>query len=154
MKNLKKFWNWVVILFLATMISIAVILSCSKKDNTTTPPTEQPEVVISPQPLYFGHIPEGHAATRELIISNIGGEALNISSLNIEGNNAGLFSFVDSVGQITVPAYNKIVLALEFAPASMGDFSAHITIVSNAGSSPDQALWTMRSLRSAEVMWC
>ena len=139
MKNLKKYGTGIIILPMVLLILSVGLMNCSKKDNTTTPPTERPEVVISPQPLYFGHIPEGHSATRELIISNIGGEALNISSLNIEGNNAGLFSFGDSVGQITVPAFNKIVLALEFAPASMGDFSAHITIESNAGSSPDQA---------------
>jgi hypothetical protein len=74
-----------------------------------------------------------------LIISNIGGQALNISSLTIEGNNAGLFSFVDSVSQVEIPAYNSRDFSLEFQPVAMGDFSGHISIVSNAGSSPDQA---------------
>jgi hypothetical protein len=117
-------------------------LGCSSEE-ATEPKVEKPEVIIAPQPsLYFGHIPQGQSATREFIISNTGAGVLNISNMLIEGTNAGLFTLVDNPGQIEVPAYKNITIPVKFTPGITGDFSAYVTIQSNAASSPDQAQLT------------
>jgi hypothetical protein len=139
MENLKKCGFFLGSLFVILLINFLFLAGCSDDAKTILPPSEKPELVISPQPLYFGQIPTGHSTSREIIFSNIGGAALLIPNLTIEGNNANFFSLLDSTGPIEVDAFSNIVIGLRFTPNSTGDFSAHIQIESNADSSPDQA---------------
>jgi hypothetical protein len=139
MKNFKKFGSSFAPLAIIFLINFLLLAGCSDGDKTIQPAPEKPELVISPQPLYFGYIPSGHSASRELIIRNNGGGALLIPNLTIEGTNADLFSLINSTGPIEVAPFSSNIIGVKFTPNSGGDFSAHITIESNAETSPDQA---------------
>jgi hypothetical protein len=144
MKYSKKINLIVVSIIFILLLSLTFFPGCSKKDNGTNPPTEKPEIVFSPDPMYFGQIPTGQFAERKMIISNIGGATLNISAISIEGADAGLFAFVDNVQQITLDPYSNTTLSLRFSPTATGSFSAQLKTVSNTGSSPDQAELTAK----------
>jgi hypothetical protein len=139
MEKFKKFGSIFTSNAIIFLVNFLLLAGCSDDNTTVQPAPQKPELVISPQPLYFGHIPAGHSASRELIIRNNGGAALNISNLTIEGNNAALFSLLDSTGPIEVGPFSGNIMGVKFTPNSGGDFSAHITIISNNASSPDQA---------------
>lgn len=139
MEKFKKSRPFFVPLAIILLINFLLLAGCSDDDKTIPPAPEKPELVISPQPLYFGHIPSGHSASRELIIRNNGGAALHIPNLTIEGTNAALFSLINSTGPIEVVPFSSTIIGVKFTPTSGGDFSAHITMESNAETSPDQA---------------
>jgi len=131
-----------ILIFILTGLFTIQFTACSKEE-TTEPPVEQPKVIIAPQPsLYFGHIPQGQGATREFIISNTGAGALNISSMAIEGSDAALFDLLGNNAPLVLPAYSNKTFPVRFTPTGSGDFSGHVTIKSNASSSPDQAQLT------------
>ena len=109
---------------------------CSEKSNGGTDP-EEPLLVVAPQELYFGQIPEGHTAQRQYKLSNIGNVTLNISSFAIEGNNAGLFSLSGNPVTLQLGPLNSLVFGVEFEPNTGGDFSAQIKLTSNNPTSPD-----------------
>ncbi len=92
---------------------------------------------ISPKNMYFGRIPEGKMARRDLLIYNIGSKALNISKLRIEGTHGALFTMTPNPGSVTLGVAQKLVLPIEFRPLVSGSFSAKIVIESNASTSPD-----------------
>ena len=50
------------------------------------------QILVSPQPLYFGITPDGRDTDRDMVIRNISGEALNISQITFQGTNASEFS--------------------------------------------------------------
>ncbi|MDW7679756.1 MAG: choice-of-anchor D domain-containing protein, partial [bacterium] len=94
---------------------------------------------ITPNLLYFGKIPEGKQAIRDILIYNIGSNTLNITNLRIEGTNATCFKMVSNPGNVSLGIAQKLVLQIEFIPSAEGNFSAKITIESNASTSPDFA---------------
>jgi len=94
---------------------------------------------ISPVSLYFGKIPEGKQAIRDLLIYNIGSQTLNITNLRIEGTDASRFKIVSNPGTISLGIAQKALLAIEFIPVTEGAFSAKIRIESNASTSPNFA---------------
>jgi hypothetical protein len=94
---------------------------------------------ISPKQIYFGRIPEGKMASRDLLIYNISSKALKISNLRIEGSDAALFTIPANPGSVTLGIAQKLVLPIEFRPLVSGSFSARIVVESNASTSPDQA---------------
>jgi len=94
---------------------------------------------ITPQTLYFGKIPEGKQAVRDLLIYNIGAQSLNITNFRVEGIDASRFKIVSNPGSVSLGIAQKIVLPIEFIPGSEGNFSAKIRIESNASTSPDFA---------------
>jgi hypothetical protein len=112
-------------------------IGCSESKNGTGTDPEEPELVIAPQELYFGRIPEGHVAARQYKLTNIGNVSLNISSFAIEGNNAGLFLLTGNPSTLQLAPFNSVVFGVEFSPGVSGDFSAQIRFTSNNPSSPD-----------------
>ncbi|MBN2357115.1 T9SS type A sorting domain-containing protein [candidate division KSB1 bacterium] len=96
-------------------------------------------VNISPKNLYFGRIPEGKKAQRDILIYNIGTKTLNISKLRIEGTDAALFKMAPDPGSVSLGIAQKLVLPIEFLPAMDGSYSAKLIVESNAASSPDIA---------------
>jgi hypothetical protein len=142
MKPINTSGSIFILFFIVTSLFTVQFSACSKEE-TTEPPVEKPKVIIAPQPsLYFGHIPQGQSATREFIISNTGAGAMNISSMVIEGSDAGLFDLPGNSGPLVLPAYTNKTFPVRFTPTGSGDFSGYVTIQSNASSSPDQAQLT------------
>ncbi|NOY58561.1 MAG: T9SS type A sorting domain-containing protein [Calditrichaeota bacterium] len=94
---------------------------------------------ISPEGgLYFGHIPDEKVAIRNILLYNLDFNALNITSIRIEGQDASYFSIVQNPGAVTLQLLQKLVLEIEFQPGAERDFSAQVVIESNASTSPDK----------------
>jgi len=103
-----------------------------------TSPALSQVIQISPDyGLYFGRIPEGKVAVRDLLIYNIGSATLNITNLRIEGTDASLFSFVENPGSVSLGIARMLVLSIQFQPQTATAASARVVIESNANTSPD-----------------
>ena len=92
---------------------------------------------ISPKTLYFGKIPEGKEAVRDLLIFNISIQALKINKVRIQGTDASLFSLVSDPGSVTLNLAEMLVVPIKFQPSAKGAFTAQIVVESNAASSPN-----------------
>jgi hypothetical protein len=110
---------------------------CSSDENGTEPEPQEPELVIAPQELYFGRIPEGHSAARDYKLANIGDAVLDISSFTIEGNNVNQFSLTGNPATLQLDPFTSIVFGVEFTPGTSGDFSAQVKLLSNNPTSPN-----------------
>jgi hypothetical protein len=110
----------------------------------------EPEIAVAPSPLAFGDVPvaQMNGATTALTITNDGGAPLQVSSMVITDDAEGVFSFATvacpsgptcdpdfSVGTGAPPA-NQGTVSLRCDPASAGDKTATLTIVSDAPTSP------------------
>ena len=114
------------------------VFACSSDNNNgTEPEPQEPELVIAPQELYFGLIPEGHHADRDYKLSNIGKGALDINSFTIEGNNSDQFLLTRNPATLHLEPYTSIVFGVDFMPKTSGNFSAQIKLNSNNSTSPD-----------------
>jgi len=94
-------------------------------------------ISISPDTVYFGRIPEGTVALRELSIYNTGIDPLNVTAIHFEGQNAFLFSLIEDPGSFTLNIAQSKVLSIQFQPDRDGPVSARLIIQSNASTSPD-----------------
>ncbi|MCU0643546.1 MAG: choice-of-anchor D domain-containing protein, partial [bacterium] len=94
---------------------------------------------ISPKTLYFGKIPEGKEAIRDLLIYNISLQPLTISKLRFQGTNASSFSLITDPTPATLGLAQLLVVPVKFVPISEGTASAQLVIESNASTSPDLA---------------
>ncbi len=92
---------------------------------------------ISPKTLYFGQIPEGKVAIRDLLIFNISIQPLKINKVRIQGANASLFSLVSDPGVVTLNLAEMLVLPIQFQPTSEGAVAAQVVVESNASTSPN-----------------
>ncbi|MDZ7332240.1 MAG: T9SS type A sorting domain-containing protein [candidate division KSB1 bacterium] len=92
---------------------------------------------ISPTSLYFGKIPEGKEAVRDLLLFNISLQPLKINRLRIQGTDASLFSLVTDPGTVTLNLAEMLIVPIKFKPAIEGTFSAQIVVESNASTSPN-----------------
>lgn len=97
-----------------------------------------PQILFSPQPLYFGNIPECSCACRELMIYNLGSADANISGFSIQGEDNAFFALKTDIGSYVLRPLEILVLEIEFIPSQTGDFSAEFVMESNAPSSPDK----------------
>ncbi len=87
--------------------------------------------------LYFGQIPEGTEAVRDLLIYNISVSTLTVTSIQVEGTDAGLFSLVEDPGSFSLGPLEIRVVPIRFQPTGEGEATARVKVVSNASSSPD-----------------
>ncbi len=92
---------------------------------------------LSPTSLYFGKIPEGKEAIRELLIFNISFQPLKINRIHIQGTDAARFSLVTDPGVVTLRLAEMLIVPVRFRPSNEGAFSAQIVIESNASTSPN-----------------
>jgi hypothetical protein len=87
--------------------------------------------------LYFGQIPQGTEAVRDLLIYNLDIKTLTVNSVQIEGADAGLFSLVEDPGSFSLGPLELRVVPFRFRPTRSGDATARVKVVSNASSSPN-----------------
>ncbi len=98
-----------------------------------------PQLLISPQPLYFGQIPDGKIADRDLLIYNNGNQDLTVTKIEIQGVNQVNFTLLIQSGTITIPRGDVFVLPVRFHAMGTGARYAQIKLESNAPTSPDLA---------------
>lgn len=92
---------------------------------------------ISPKSLYFGKIPEGKVAIRDLLIFNISIQPLKINKVRIQGTDASLFSLVSDPGSATLNLAEMLVVPIQFQPTGASTYAAQVVVESNASTSPN-----------------
>lgn len=107
-----------------------------------------PQLLLSPQPLYFGNIPDGSSATRELLIYNLGTSDANISNVSIQGEHRSFFTLKTEVSSYVLKQLEILVLEIEFHPTNGGELTAELVMESNSPSSPDKVTLTAASTKS------
>lgn len=93
-------------------------------------------ISVVPQQPYLGKIPVGSKAVRQISIFNLDSKALNISSISL--SNIPQFKLLNNPGSATLGPAQSLILNIEFIPTSTGAFSAEMTILSNADTSPNK----------------
>jgi hypothetical protein len=97
----------------------------------------QPNIVISPDTLYMGHIPENGTAIRHLDIYNVGTQNLVINKIEFVDSQNGSFEILNHPGTVSLRQLGLITIEIRFTPTHSGDFSTELIIESNANSSPN-----------------
>lgn len=82
----------------------------------------------------FGHVDLNTAVTNTFSITNAGSAALTLSSVITGGTHAAFFAATGIPSEIHQGAVHPFSIA--FTPATTGDFSATLTIISDATNSP------------------
>jgi len=106
------------------------------QQNISKSPTG-PLLLLSPKPLYFGQIPVGSTAERNLLVYNIGDQAANITDISIQGLNAANFAIQAESGSRALSPLEFLVLNLRFQPSTTGSRFASIVVKSNASTLSD-----------------
>jgi hypothetical protein len=89
---------------------------------------------INPTSLSFGNVLTGTtSATQNVTITNTGNSSVTISQISASG--AG-YTVTGGSTPVTLTPSQKLVLAVQFSPASTGSVAGSISIVSNATGSP------------------
>jgi len=92
-----------------------------------------PDIEVTPTNVNFGTITVGTTNQLSLAITNVGGAALTVSSMNI--SNAATFSFIAASLPFSLNPGEGTIVAVQFRPASAGPHNGSLTIGSN---DPDQ----------------
>ena len=90
-----------------------------------------PRASLSPVSLAFGTVKRGTSSSMTVTLSNPGTTPLSITGITIAGTNATAFSQTNGCGS-SLAAGGKCTIAVKFAPAATGTFSATLSIVDNA----------------------
>jgi len=95
-----------------------------------------PTVSLSAASLTFGSQAVGTASVSQAVtLANTGNEALSITSIKVTGADASSFDFANDCGTSLAAGANCSIHG-HFGPTTGGALSAAITIVDNAGNSP------------------
>jgi hypothetical protein len=73
---------------------------------------------ISPDPAYFGRIPIGSSATRDVSIYNVSASAINITNLSVSGVSSSKFNISNNPGSVTLGPLEKLNLSIVFQPTT------------------------------------
>lgn len=95
-------------------------------------PMQQALIQVSPTSLNFGYVPLGTTVTQNVLIQNTGNQTLTLS--NIYSSSSG-FTPLPTVAAIDVGA--SYTLPVQFTPSGAGSISGTLTIISNAGNTPN-----------------
>jgi hypothetical protein len=91
---------------------------------------------ITTTDLDFGDQPLHQRTARTLVVTNVGGAPLVISSVSETGTNLAEFVLADSCTGQTIAAGETCALNVVFTPQATGPRSATVTINSNASNNP------------------
>lgn len=89
--------------------------------------------LLSPNPsaLNFGDVYYQTSKDTILTITNTGNDSLNITSTNISGSHASMFSIITGGGSRIIEPAASHQITMRFIPSNTGSFSASLAIVSN-----------------------
>jgi hypothetical protein len=90
-----------------------------------------PRASYNPSSLHFGSVPLGNNSTLDVTLTNSGTTALDITSINITGVNAGDFAQSNACPSSLAPSTN-CVISITFTPSEVGPRSADLTVKDNA----------------------
>lgn len=96
-----------------------------------------PDITVSLTTVPFDDVPVGSTETRTVILTNQGAAELVVTSLELTGANASLFSLRDGTIGFSVPPQAWDTLTIRFTPRSAGDKNALLRVFSN---DPDESL--------------
>jgi len=103
-------------------------------------------IAVDPERIDFGQVETNTTTTESVIVTNEGGETLNISSVGIAGANESAFTIVNTPSDTLDPGENTTI-EVEFTPEAAGNFSAQLDIESN---DPEDDVVTVALSGSAE----
>lgn len=104
-----------------------------------------PILSLADSSIDFGNVTIGNMPEHNLVLSNIGGETLNVSNIEISGANASSFALgigdtgnggCDSLAPV-ITSNSDCYVVVTFNPATEGSFSADLTITSDDLTSPE-----------------
>lgn len=94
-----------------------------------------PAASLTPSTLSFSTVTGTTSAAKAATLTNTGNAALAISSIGIAGTNPSDFSQTNTCGA-SLAAGSSCTLSVTFAPASVANFSATLSIADSASGSP------------------
>ncbi len=100
------------------------------------PRSQTPELQLGTDVLDFGAVDVGVSRTATISLSNIGLARLDISSIRLVSQTAGIFQVTPTTAQSLEPDSSS-VLTVQFTPNIATAFTGFIVVTSNSGSSPD-----------------
>jgi hypothetical protein len=93
------------------------------------------QAALAPANYSFGGVTTGTtSASQSFTLSNAGTATLSITSIGITGTNAGSFSIASNSCGASLAAGSTCSVAVSFAPASAGSFSASLSVVDTLGT--------------------
>jgi len=95
------------------------------------------DMIISPEPVYFGKIPVESTADREVLVYNVSASSISVNSVSIEGNDAALFNIVNNPGSFTLEPIEKKTLTIRFSPSNSEHSNAILKVETNSASYSD-----------------
>jgi hypothetical protein len=100
--------------------------------------TPGPAVTLSAAALNFGYQMPGTASATPLVVTltNSGGAALTVTSINISGTNASDFAQTNTCTTSAIAANGTCTITLTFTPAATGARTATLNVIDNAVGSP------------------
>ncbi|MDD3534739.1 MAG: S8 family serine peptidase [Candidatus Cloacimonetes bacterium] len=87
-----------------------------------------PELSLNQVEIDFESVIIGTLATRQLVLSNIGGGTLNIPNTNITISGDAAFSLEEPEANLAIDGGQEETLVIKFQPQSVGDYSATLSI--------------------------
>lgn len=116
------------------MLLLGLLLSCS---DTIINEIKQPEIIVAPATLEFGHLLSGHETrTRRVTIANGGTAELVIDRLEISGDNYT----VDPNGFV-VPAGGYYQIEVTYNPVTFEHNEGYLDIYLEGDDSPSEGVW-------------
>jgi hypothetical protein len=92
----------------------------------------QPQISVTPSSVSFGNLVVGATGTQTLTVRNPGTATLNVTQASLIGTG---FTSSGLALPLSIPPGGSSAFNIGFAPASAGNFSGSITLVSNAPNS-------------------
>ena len=110
----------------------------NSSDTLTGRGTPLPIVTIGLASIAFGNQDDGTSSSpTNVTMSNTGLGTLNITSISLTGTNASEFSINSNTCGTTLGPSTSCNWNVVFSPVTAGAKSASVTVITNAGSSPD-----------------
>ena len=96
-------------------------------------PTQAQTITVTPSALTFATaVPQGGAsAAQSVTVRNTGTRTMNINAVNVIGNNAASFTFVNNCAR-TLAAARTCTISVTFRPKATGALAAALNISTNA----------------------
>jgi len=116
------------------MLLLAFLLGCS---DITVTEIKQPEIIVAPSTLEFGHLLSGYESDmRTITIANGGTDDLVVNRLEVIGSNYA----IDTSG-FTVPSGGWHQIEVSYAPATFEHNQGYVDIYLEGEESPSESVW-------------
>jgi hypothetical protein len=94
-----------------------------------------PDIAVAPAALDFGSVVAGRIETRELRVTNLGSDLLEVTSVQVSDP-----AYAASASAFSLPPGGEDTLRVIFSPSAVQAYPATLTLVSNDPDSPNRAV--------------